>query len=133
VGDRRKECAAVLIYDGACPLCRRSLAWVRRMDWMGRIETLSLAMDKEVARRYPRLEHADLLLEMHVVGAGGRVWRGFYAFRRLACILPPLWPLLPLLYLPGVPALGRAVYAWVAASRRRDGETCDAHTGPGPG
>jgi hypothetical protein len=103
------------------------------MDWLGRIETLSLALDKEVARRYPRLEHADLLLEMHVVDARGRVWRGFHAFRRLARILPPLWPLLPFLYLPGVPLLGGALYARIAASRCRDEEPCDAHGGPGGG
>lgn len=106
---------------------------MRRMDWLGRIETLSLAVDKEVARRYPRLDRADLLLEMHVVDTGGRVWRGFDAFRRLALVLPLLWPLLPLLYLPGAPALGRAVYGRVAASRTREEAPCDAHAGPPSG
>ncbi|MGH7540224.1 MAG: DCC1-like thiol-disulfide oxidoreductase family protein, partial [Gemmatimonadota bacterium] len=49
----------------------------------------------------------------------GRVYRGFFAFRALARALPPLWPVLPLLHLPGVASLGVRVYDRVARARGR--------------
>src|SRR5262249_15442322 len=31
------ERPAVVLYDGQCPLCRRSVALLRRLDWLGRL------------------------------------------------------------------------------------------------
>jgi hypothetical protein len=46
-------------------------------------------------------------------------------FRRLLWVLPAGWPLVPLLYLPGIIVLGRRVYGWVAA--RRTTTSCPLH------
>jgi hypothetical protein len=57
---------------------------------------------------------------MHVVDTAGgtaSIAAGFDAFRRLAWVLPAAWPLVPILYVPGVPALGRRVYRWIASHR----------------
>jgi predicted DCC family thiol-disulfide oxidoreductase YuxK len=70
------------------------------------------------------LTRADLLREAYIQG-GEVLEGGFYAFRRLTRLLPPLWPLLPLLILPGVNKAGEAVYAWVARNRTRlPGSVC---------
>jgi predicted DCC family thiol-disulfide oxidoreductase YuxK len=105
---------AVVLYDGQCELCRRSVAMLKRLDWRRR---LTFADAREPASVPAGLDPRRLLEEMHVVTAGGRVDHGFAAFRRIAQLLPPLWPLVPLLYLPGVPALGQRLYLWVARNR----------------
>ncbi len=58
---------------------------------------------------------------MHVVTDRGRVETGFDAYRAIAWSLPLAWPIAPLLWVPGVPWLGRRVYAAVAARRHRSG------------
>jgi hypothetical protein len=55
----------------------------------------------------------------------GRFEGGFYAFRRLTLLLPLLWPLAPLAWLPGMDRLGVPAYAWVARNRHRlPGSVC---------
>jgi hypothetical protein len=54
---------------------------------------------------------------MQVVTRQGDVLRGFQAFRSLAWVIPLGWPMLPLLYLPGLRALARRV-ARAVSSRR---------------
>jgi hypothetical protein len=57
---------------------------------------------------------------MHVLTPDGRrVYHGFAALRWLAWRLPLLWPLAPLLYLPGIPSLGQRLYLWIARNRFR--------------
>jgi len=55
---------------------------------------------------------------MHVLSPDRRATHaGFYAFRWMAWRLPLTMLAAPLLYLPGVPWLGRRVYHWVARNR----------------
>jgi len=109
---------AIVLYDGDCPLCRRSVAILRRLDWLHRL-TYQDARDKEhlPASEMP-LDPERLLQEMHVLTPKRRrAYAGFAAFRWLAARLPLLWLIVPLLYLPGVPWLGRRLYRWVARNR----------------
>src|SRR5258708_39306364 len=53
------------------------------------------------------------------VDVRNRQFSGFFAFREIALRAPVFWPLVPFLYVPGVPALGRRAYAWIAANRSR--------------
>ncbi len=106
---------ALVLYDGACPLCRRSVAWLMRLDWLGRLE---YADARHPEKRSVPVPPGRLLEEMHLVTPGGeRVYHGFAAFRWIAWRLPPLWPLLPWLYLPGVPRVGQWLYLWIARHR----------------
>jgi predicted DCC family thiol-disulfide oxidoreductase YuxK len=117
--ESRTECGkAVVLYDGQCPLCRKSVALLKRLDWLRRVRCLDARDPANVPAREPTLEPARLLEEMHLVPpSGGRVYHGFGAFRWIAWRLPLLWPVAPLLYLPGVPALGQRLYLWVARNR----------------
>jgi hypothetical protein len=49
--------------------------------------------------------------------AGKKTYSGFDAYRVLALALPPLWPLAPWLFFPGVSTLGKWVYGYVARNR----------------
>jgi hypothetical protein len=56
---------------------------------------------------------------MHIKLPDGTYRTGFDAFRTLCWHLPPLWPLAPFLYIPGIPLLGRRIYARIAENRKK--------------
>jgi predicted DCC family thiol-disulfide oxidoreductase YuxK len=111
---------AVVLYDGLCPLCRKSVGILRRLDWFKRLAYADARDRAGLPVHDPPLEPDRLLEEMHlVVPQGSRVYHGFAGFRWMAWRLPLLWPLAPFLYVPGVPALGQRAYLWVARHRFR--------------
>ncbi len=113
----------ILIYDGGCGLCSRTVGVVRGLDLLGKVEVRDVTGDwDDLSARFPDLDQGRCLEEMHVIGPTGRVFRGFDGYRALAWTLPAGWPLLPFAYLPGVAPVGSAVYRFVAAHRSR---TCD--------
>ena len=109
---------AQVLYDGQCPLCLKSVALLKRLDWLGRLRYLD-ARDREnlpVAEPSP----GRFLEEMHLLTPGGqRLLSGFAALRWIAWRLPLLWPIAPLLWLPGMAAVGQRLYLWVARRRFR--------------
>jgi predicted DCC family thiol-disulfide oxidoreductase YuxK len=110
------------LYDGSCGLCQRTVAVLRRLDLGGRVEFLDALADwPRIHAAHPALLQDDCIRTMHVVTRDGRVETGFDAYRAIAWSLPLLWPVAPLLDVPGVPAVGRRVYASVAARRHRTG------------
>jgi len=55
--------------------------------------------------------------DMHVITPVGQTYAGFDAYRSLAWVIPLLWLVLPLLYLPPVKWLGSKIYRRVADNR----------------
>jgi predicted DCC family thiol-disulfide oxidoreductase YuxK len=111
-----------LLYDGSCGTCGRTVEIAQRLDVLGRIEVLDAANDwSTIAQRFRGLNRAACLQEMYVITPDGRSPRGFEAYRAIAWALPVAWPLLPFLYVPGVPPIGRAAYRSIAARRLHDG------------
>jgi predicted DCC family thiol-disulfide oxidoreductase YuxK len=108
----------VVLYDGDCAFCRKSVALLKRLDWLGRLRFQSAReVDRLPPSRVP-LDPDKLLAEMHVVTPDRtRAPAGFAAFRWIAWRLPLTLPLAPLLYLPGVSWVGNKVYRWVAKNR----------------
>src|SRR5438309_2105519 len=97
---------ALVVYDGDCPLCRKSVRLLKGLDWLNVLAFLD-ARDPEQVEALPvPVEPQRLLEEMHVVTLDGQeVYHGFEAFRWLAWRLPLLWAVAPFLYLPGVKSL----------------------------
>jgi predicted DCC family thiol-disulfide oxidoreductase YuxK len=94
-----------------------------RLDVLKRLRFADIGADWTwLAREYPRLSRDACLAGMHVITSGGRVLAGFDAYRSLAAALPLAWVVVPLLYLPGVPQIGRRVYRAIAS--RRGTTTC---------
>jgi predicted DCC family thiol-disulfide oxidoreductase YuxK len=111
---------ALVLYDGRCAFCTRSVELLRRLDWLGRLSYADARLLENRPAQLSALDPARFLEEMHLFPAGGGRWyHGFTAFRWMAWRLPLLWPLAPLLYLPGVPTLGQRIYLWVARNRFR--------------
>ncbi len=112
----RPRAAPVVLYDGTCGFCLRTIAALRRADVGGRVAYQDL-------RSSPLLEQLDIprqaaLSRMHVA-VDGHPLAGFAAFRVVLGHLGVVSLLAPLLYLPGMRAVGEPVYAWVAERRHR--------------
>jgi predicted DCC family thiol-disulfide oxidoreductase YuxK len=120
-----------VLYDGDCPLCRRTVRIMAACDLFSRLEfkdfrRIDLAAferQHSIAVDAARLEH-----EMGV-RACGTLHMGYDAYRRLAWALPALWALVLLELVPGVRALGQRAYMYVAR-RRTSIATCDASCAP---
>jgi predicted DCC family thiol-disulfide oxidoreductase YuxK len=109
----------LLIYDGGCGLCQRSVRIVSRLDWLKRVRFADVDRDWDtLSHDHPALRRDACLAAMHVITRTGRILAGFDAFRALAAVLPPGWVALPVLYFPGVPAIGRRVYRLIASRRK---------------
>ena len=114
--------AAVLIYDGHCKFCGRQVQRIARLDRKKQLAFLSLH-DPLVEEQFPSLCYQELMDAMHLVEPSGTVHRGAAAFRFLTRLLPPLWPLMPVLHLPFSLPLWQAIYRFIA--RRRMSLNCD--------
>jgi predicted DCC family thiol-disulfide oxidoreductase YuxK len=126
---------SVVLYDGRCAFCTDQIAHLRRLDTRGKLRFLSLH-DPQVAIQFPDLSHDQLMAQMWIVDPRGGRHGGAYALRFLSRTLPLLWPLAPLLHVPGMMPLWSWMYRQVAqrryriAGRRCDGDTCSLHSHP---
>jgi predicted DCC family thiol-disulfide oxidoreductase YuxK len=121
-----------VLYDGACSLCRASVARVRGLDARGRIEFLNVR-DPAVQARFPQIDPEVALRWMQAVDAQGRISSGAVAWARMGLLLPGWRLLARLLLLPGGRWIAARIYGWVARNRYRwnreacaDG-TCSLH------
>jgi predicted DCC family thiol-disulfide oxidoreductase YuxK len=122
-----------VLYDGACPRCRASMALITAADPDRVVEPVDLTA-VDVTRVDPRLTREDCMKSMHLVAENGRIRAGFDAVRSLAAALPLFWPLAAIGYFPGVAWLGRRVYNKIAANRPREvvctDDVCGIHSRP---
>jgi predicted DCC family thiol-disulfide oxidoreductase YuxK len=89
-------------FDGGCPLCRREIALMRRLDRRGRIRFVDL--HGEAAPEECPVGRAELLARFHA-REGDRLLSGAAAFAAMWRAIPPLRPLGELARLPPVLAL----------------------------
>jgi predicted DCC family thiol-disulfide oxidoreductase YuxK len=119
----------IVLFDVACRLCRRSIFVLLLLDNLHRLRAVNFR-DVQLRKQHASdIALKDLDRSMHIrmpaqgkfsTASGQRTtFRGFDAFRALTMHLPALWPITPLLYLPGIPLLGRRLYAHIAANRNR--------------
>jgi predicted DCC family thiol-disulfide oxidoreductase YuxK len=122
--------AGRVLYDGACPRCRASMALVGAADPDRMIEPLDLTA-VNVGTVHPSLTKEACLRSMHLVRADGRVVAGYDAILTLLRWHPLCWPISMVGALPGIAGLGRRLYNNLAATRPRDAactdEVCGIH------
>ncbi len=121
---RKKErlqisnCKIAVLYDAACHLCRRSMFVLLLLDHLHRLRAVNFR-DTVLRKKYaPDIALIDLDRSMHIKMPKGN-YAGFDAFRALSWHLPFFWPLAPFLYIPGIPQIGRRMYAFIAENRNR--------------
>jgi predicted DCC family thiol-disulfide oxidoreductase YuxK len=111
---------AIVLYDGDCPLCRKTVSILKRLDWFDRLRFHNCRDTARIPANTAHLDPARMIAEMHVLTPDRTQARsGFRAVRWIAGRVPILWPLYPLLFVPGLPRLGQRLYLWVARNRFR--------------
>jgi predicted DCC family thiol-disulfide oxidoreductase YuxK len=80
--------SATVWFDGACPLCAREIALMRRLDRCGRISFVDLADGASCP-----LDRAAMLRRLHAREGEGPVVSGAAAFAVMWRAIPPLRPL----------------------------------------
>ncbi|MHC5063138.1 MAG: thiol-disulfide oxidoreductase DCC family protein, partial [Planctomycetota bacterium] len=109
-----------VVYDGGCGMCSHATAVMDGLDWAGQLQLHNLHAWPEVEKRFPHLEQAACIRDMHAVHEGERTRTdvGYDAYPRIAWRLPLCAPFAWLLYVPPVPQVGRKVYRRVADGRQ---------------
>ena len=77
-----------LFYDGACPLCRREISFMRRLDRDGRLAFENVA-DADAPISCP-IDRAELLSKFHARLPDGQVVSGARAFCEAYGVVPYL-------------------------------------------
>ncbi len=118
----------VVLYDGECKFCLQQIAHLRRLDRSCSLRFVSLHQP-QVAIDYPDLSHEQLMAQMWVIDPRGGRHGGAYALRYLSRRLPLLWPLAPMLHLPGMMPVWSWIYRQIADRRYRiAGRQCEEGT-----
>ena len=84
-----QEAHLTVWFDGACPLCRREIALMRRLDRRQAIEFVDVQSPQSVCP----LDRAALLARFHAREAGGEIVSGAAAFAAMWRAIPLLRPL----------------------------------------
>ncbi len=115
-GNRQAE----IFYDGLCPLCIRAMTLLCYFDWFQRLAYRDLEVYwPRLSAQYPTITLEDCQAEMHLLQPDGTVKKGFFAVREIIGYIPPLWPLMAVMYLPGTRFIGPKIYSFVASNRQR--------------
>lgn len=136
-GPAERPDSDVVIYDGHCKICTNGMRALYRLDVSGHLSFLSLH-DPQVRQVAPDLTHDQMMEEMWVIDRNGGRHAGAGGFRYLTRRLGLLWPVMPLLHIPGSLPLWKWCYRRFAPIRYRFGrnsaddcgDACRIHFGP---
>lgn len=114
----KEKTRATLIYDGTCPICSSTVAWIKENEKEGSFEMVpcqSEALDK----RFPDVKRDQCMKAMHLVLPDGKILGGEQALPEIFTRLRRYRPVSLLFKLPGTSVLSRIVYRWFADRRYR--------------
>lgn len=123
MNEHRQEGARyTVLFDGDCPLCRRSVESLRVRDLAGVLDFIP-AQDPRMEEAFPWISREALAASIHLVGPADETWEGAGAFEELARILPGFGWLAPLFRLPFARPVARGLYRLVARNRPTSART----------
>lgn len=107
-----------LLIDGACPLCRREGAHLRRLDrGRGRLRIEDISAPDFDPARYG-LTHAQVQHSIHGILPDGEIIKGMAVFRRAYGLVGRGWLVKPTGW-RGLKRVFDALYDWFARNRKR--------------
>lgn len=110
--------ALTILYDGDCPLCRREIATLLRLDrGRGRLAGVNIAAADFDPARYG-LTREQAMGAIHAVGTDGAVVKGMDVFRRAYAAVGLGWLLAPTGW-PLIKPIADRFYRWFARNRMR--------------
>lgn len=106
------------IYDGHCVICQTTKGIIGRLDWFQQVQFLDLHQPETLNRRFPMIDRAAAMGQIHVIDEQGRLFAGFAGTRRLLRAVPLGWPFYAIFRLPIVGNwIGPKVYRFIAKHR----------------
>lgn len=109
----------ILIYDGNCGFCLRCLKILKKMDLFSVLEYKDYQGYTTSHTALPgELTESDVSKQIYLVTIDGKTFGGFFAFKRISWQMPMMWPVIPILFFPGMRLLGPMIYRWVARNRK---------------
>lgn len=115
-----------VFFDGDCPLCRREIDMIRRLDRHGRVRTTDIADPAFDASSLGRTQE-ELMARIHGRMPDGVLVEGVEVFRQLYAAVG-LGPLVTLTRVPPVSWALDAGYRWFARNRLRITGRCTDDT-----
>jgi predicted DCC family thiol-disulfide oxidoreductase YuxK len=115
-GTQKKSGPVALIYDGQCPVCQKTVAWIRENMRKGAFEMVPCQSD-EARTRFPFVEQAVCMQAMQLILPDGEVLSGEKALPEIVKRLKRYSPAAALFDLPGSEILARSFYRWFADNR----------------
>ncbi len=112
-----------LFYDGGCPLCRREINMLRRMDRQNLILFSNIA-DSQFDFKSRGKTFDQLMSQVHAQLSDGTWITGVEVFRRLYTAVGYGWLVLPT-RLPGVSRIFDILYSVFAKNRLKLGRRCN--------
>jgi predicted DCC family thiol-disulfide oxidoreductase YuxK len=108
----------LVLFDGDCPFCRKTVSLLQKFDWLKALRFQNCREPDKIPTNYAGLTEERMIEEMHLLRPDRqKAYPGYKAVRWIAGRVPAMWPLWPLLFVPGVPYIGDIVYKWVARNR----------------
>ncbi len=106
----------MLVYDGDCPVCQKTIAWIKENQRKDSFEMLP-CQSSEVKERFPFIEKAFCMQAMQLVLPDGTLLSGEKALPEVLKRLKRFSPAADLFKLPGSEMLSRSFYRWFADNR----------------
>ena len=116
MGKPKPDKRAVLIYDGNCPVCRKTIEWIRENERKGAFEMLTCQSGSR-RRRFPHMEEAVCMQAMQLILPDGTVLPGEKAMPEILKRLKKYSSVAEVFKLPGSETISRAFYRWFADRR----------------
>ncbi len=106
----------IVLYDGWCPFCNKSIQTFKKLDWRDRVSFTSFR-EPGIAKQFG-VEVASLEKRIHSVQRStNTVEEGINSINRICKNVPLLWFLVPMLSFSSMIGLGQPVYDWIAKRR----------------
>jgi len=111
-----KGVQGILVYDGRCQFCRGSVRMLKVMDLFNTLKPVDYN-EQSPQSLHPGLTVERAASQLHWIEPDGSLYGGYFVLRRLSWKMPMLYPLIPVLYFPGLGLIGPWAYRFVAKNR----------------
>jgi len=108
-----------LLYDGSCGFCKGCVGILKKMDLFASLDYRDFYEYIDRHKVLPAgLTQDDVLRRMYLIEDDNERYGGYTVFRRIAWAMPMMWPLIPVIFFPGMGIVGPVLYDAVAKNRK---------------
>lgn len=118
----------VLIYDGNCPVCRKTMAWITENADEKTFEMLT-CQSEQVKERFPFIESEACMQAMQLILPDGKHLVGEKAMPEIFKRMNRYGSATRLFQLPGADLISRRFYRWFADNRYQIAKVLFPHEG----